>query len=104
MKANTDSGIFTAIQMAAITGLLGDQAHLGPLNALYDRRRQVLLEGLKKLGWDKVSAASTFYVWVPIPAGTTSMAFAAACSTRPASSCPRASATARTGKAISALP
>ncbi|MBC7541892.1 MAG: LL-diaminopimelate aminotransferase, partial [Candidatus Sericytochromatia bacterium] len=77
IKTNVDSGAFKAIQKAAITGLLGDQGHLGPLNDLYDRRRQILLEGLKQLGWEKVSAASTFYVWVPIPEGTTSIAFAA---------------------------
>jgi LL-diaminopimelate aminotransferase len=76
IKTNVDSGAFKAIQKAAITGLLGDQSHLKPLNDMYDKRRQVLVDGLKRLGWEQISAASTFYVWIPVPPGTTSIAFA----------------------------
>lgn len=76
VKTNVDSGAFKAIQRAAEVALLGDQSHLDTLNALYDRRRDILLAGLKKLGWETVSAAATFYVWVPVPEGTTSIEFA----------------------------
>ena len=69
VKANADSGIFTAIQMAAVTALDGYETFTPPLRALYKERRDVLVAGLKRLGWDVPTPEATFYVWIPCPDG-----------------------------------
>lgn len=73
VKANTDSGIFTAIQMAAKTALDEYEALTPPLRALYRRRRDVFVEGLRSIGWSVPAPAATFYVWIPCPRGIASM-------------------------------
>ena len=69
VKANADSGIFNAIQMAAVTALDGYKVITPPLRALYKRRRDALVTGLKRLGWDVPTPEATFYVWIPCPVG-----------------------------------
>jgi len=69
VKANTDSGIFTAIQMAAVTALDNYDPLTQPIRDGYRERRDVLVSGLKKLGWDVPTPKATFYVWVPCPSG-----------------------------------
>jgi LL-diaminopimelate aminotransferase len=72
VKANTDSGIFTAIQFAAKTAL-DEYEKLGPpIRALYRERRDAFVGGLKKIGWEVRSPEATFYVWIPCPAGVAS--------------------------------
>ena len=72
VKANTDSGVFTAIQFAGITAL--EEYHkLGPpIRALYKERRDAFLGALHRLGWQVPTPHATFYVWIPCPAGYTS--------------------------------
>jgi LL-diaminopimelate aminotransferase len=72
VKANTDSGVFTAIQFAGMTAL--DEYHnLGPpIRALYKERRDAFLGALQRLGWQVPTPQATFYVWIPCPAGYTS--------------------------------
>ncbi len=72
VKANTDSGIFTAIQMAAVTALDQAETLTGPIRDLYRERRDILVDGLRGLGWEVPSPDATFYVWVPCPAGLSS--------------------------------
>ncbi|WZO96746.1 LL-diaminopimelate aminotransferase [Isosphaeraceae bacterium EP7] len=72
VKANTDSGIFTAIQFAAKTALDEYDTIVPPLRAVYRERRDAFVAGLKKLGWDVPTPEATFYVWIPCPAGYTS--------------------------------
>jgi LL-diaminopimelate aminotransferase len=69
VKANSDSGIFTSVQMAAVTALDQYETITPPIRALYKERRDVLVSGLKRLGWDVPTPAATFYVWIPCPAG-----------------------------------
>lgn len=69
VKANADSGIFTAVQMAAVTALDQYETLTPPIRALYKERRDVLVTGLRKLGWDVPTPEATFYVWIPCPAG-----------------------------------
>lgn len=72
VKANCDSGIFTAIQHAAITALdLYDELTPG-IRALYRERRDTLVHGLQALGWQVPTPPATFYVWIPCPRGYTS--------------------------------
>jgi aspartate/methionine/tyrosine aminotransferase len=39
---------------------------------VYKRRRDILVDGLRSIGWDVDTPAGTFYVWAPVPTGKTS--------------------------------
>ena len=72
IKANVDSGIFTAIQFAGKTAL-DDYENLTPqIRALYKERRDAFLAALKEIGWVVPTPQATFYVWIPCPPGYTS--------------------------------
>jgi LL-diaminopimelate aminotransferase len=69
IKANTDSGVFTAIQFAGKTAL-DDYHHLAPpIRALYKERRDAFVGALRRIGWEVPTPLATFYVWIPCPAG-----------------------------------
>jgi LL-diaminopimelate aminotransferase len=70
-----DSGVFQAIQGAAIEALGAGQAATDAIRRTYQERRDVLLPGLRALGLDPVPPAATFYVWIPVPKGYTSATF-----------------------------
>ncbi len=69
LKANVDSGIFTAIQFAAKTALDQYQELTPPIRALYRERRNAFVSALGKIGWEVAAAGATFYVWIPCPSG-----------------------------------
>ena len=73
VKTNVDSGIFQAVQRAGIAALEGDQGCVERNNEIYARRRDVLVEGLRSLGWDVQPMKATFYLWVKTPGGAKSM-------------------------------
>jgi LL-diaminopimelate aminotransferase len=75
VKSQIDSGAFDAVQMAGIEALQGDQQCVADMNAMYQRRRDVLVEGLGKLGLEVPKPRATFYVWCPCPQGYTSAEF-----------------------------
>ncbi len=72
VKANTDSGIFTAIQHAAKAALDGYNDLTPPIRSLYKERRDAFISGLKTIGWEVPTPRATFYVWIPCPKGYTS--------------------------------
>ena len=72
VKANSDSGIFTAIQFAAKTALDQYDALTPPIRALYQERRDAFVSALRAIGWEVPSPGATFYVWIPCPGGYTS--------------------------------
>ncbi len=72
VKANTDSGIFTAIQHAAKTALDEYDTITPPIRAMYKDRRDAFVTGLQKIGWKVEPAEATFYVWIPCPKGISS--------------------------------
>ncbi|MCX7822100.1 MAG: LL-diaminopimelate aminotransferase [Syntrophobacterales bacterium] len=76
VKSNIDSGAFNAIQRAAIVALEGDQSCVKEMQYIYQERRDVLVEGLKSVGLNPYVPKATFYVWCPVPEGTTSTGFA----------------------------
>lgn len=76
IKTNIDSGIFKAIQEAGVTALTGPQDHIPKLIDRYTERRDVLVAGLNKLGWQITAPKATFYVWVPTPGSMKSIDFA----------------------------
>jgi LL-diaminopimelate aminotransferase len=63
------------VQLAGIAALTGDQSCLAASRAMYQERRDVLVEGLGKLGLAVESPRATFYVWCPCPAGINSAEF-----------------------------
>jgi len=68
IKTNVDSGIFKAIQKAAVVALNSDQSHLKKLIDLYKDRAQTAEEGLRELGWEiKNPWKGTLYIWQKIP-------------------------------------
>lgn len=76
VKSNLDSGIFTAVQVAAIEAIKRSAEVKAKMNAIYQKRKDVLLNGLTELGWNVAPLKATFYVWVPVLEGydSTSMA------------------------------
>jgi LL-diaminopimelate aminotransferase len=76
VKSNIDSGVFTAVQDAAIEALLGPQDSIVGLNALYQRRRDLVMDALGKIGLKAQVPKSTIYVWAKVPEGYTSASFA----------------------------
>jgi LL-diaminopimelate aminotransferase len=72
VKDNYDSGVFQAIQEAAIAALTGPQDCVEKMRTMYRARRDVFVEGLQRLGWKVVKPKATFYVWAHVPAGYTS--------------------------------
>jgi LL-diaminopimelate aminotransferase len=77
LKNNIDSGVFKAVQYAGIEALLGPQDHVTQMNAIYKSRRDIITQGLNKLGWDLSPVKATFYIWVPVPKGYNSTEFSA---------------------------
>ena len=76
VKSNVDSGIFTAVQDAAIEAMLGPQDITREMSALYERRRDMVMETLDTIGMSARTPKGTIYVWARIPEGYTSAGFA----------------------------
>ncbi|MFC1694054.1 LL-diaminopimelate aminotransferase [Candidatus Latescibacterota bacterium] len=72
VKTNLDSGVFQPIQHAAITALESTQECVQESNGIYQERRDILVEGLQRIGWDVEKPKATFYVWISIPEGQSS--------------------------------
>ena len=76
VKSNTDSGVFNAVQYAGIAGLKQCASSLEDMLEIYRRRRQLVVDTLNAHGWDYTPPRGTFYLWVPVPEGKASVAFA----------------------------
>jgi LL-diaminopimelate aminotransferase len=76
-KSNIDSGVFKAIQYTGAAALTAAEtpAFLEDLRAMYRGRRDVVVEGLRDLGWAIDPPRGTFYIWAPVPPGHTSASF-----------------------------
>jgi LL-diaminopimelate aminotransferase len=72
IKSNIDSGAAQAIQWAGIEALEGPQEGLAALNAIYQRRRDLMVAGLRKIGLQVEAPKATFYLWIEVPKGYTS--------------------------------
>jgi LL-diaminopimelate aminotransferase len=66
VKTNVDSGVFNAVQYAAISALLGPQDCVRESCAVYQARRDTLVKGLRELGYAVTSPKATFYVWMGV--------------------------------------
>ncbi len=67
MKSYLDYGMFTPIQVAAITALEGPQECVQEICDMYESRRDVLCAGLNSVGWAVEPPKATMFVWAPIP-------------------------------------
>jgi LL-diaminopimelate aminotransferase len=75
LKSTADSGHFQPVQDAAILALTGDQSWLQGRNEIYRDRRDVVLQGLEKIGLNAKVPDASIYVWSPVPKGYSSMDF-----------------------------
>ena len=76
VKSNIDSGIPQAIQLAAIEALRGPQDCIREHNAIYQRRRDLVVDMLNSLGIEATAPKASLYVWARVPHGYTSADFA----------------------------
>jgi alanine-synthesizing transaminase len=67
LKSYFDYGTFTPLQVASIAALEGPQECVAEICETYRKRRDVLVEGLNKLGWPVTSPKATMFVWAQIP-------------------------------------
>ncbi len=67
MKSYLDYGMFTPIQVAAITALEGPQDCVREIAEMYRKRRDVLCDGLESVGWQVEKPKATMFVWARIP-------------------------------------
>lgn len=67
IKSYLDYGMFTPIQVAAIAALEGPQDCVEEIRSMYQRRRDVLCDGLNAMGWSVTKPKATMFVWAPIP-------------------------------------
>ena len=76
IKSNMDSGVFQAIQIAGIKALRHDQSCVKEMIDVYTRRRDLMVEGLRKAGFALDAPKASFYLWVRVPDGYTSAGLA----------------------------
>ena len=67
LKSYYDYGIFQPIQIAAIVALNGPQECVREIVGTYKRRRDVLVDGLNRIGWKVEKPKGTMFVWAEIP-------------------------------------
>jgi alanine-synthesizing transaminase len=73
IKSYLDYGTFTPIQVAAIAALEGPQDCVMEIRDMYQKRRDVLCDGLNALGWQVEKPRATMFVWARIPEAYQSM-------------------------------
>jgi alanine-synthesizing transaminase len=67
IKGYYDYGMFQAIQIAAIVALRDTEVTVEKQSRIYQGRRDVLLEGLRRLGWEAPTPRAGMFVWAKIP-------------------------------------
>lgn len=76
VKSNYETGIFPVVQRAGVAALSGDQSFLDDVRSRFQRRRDVFVDGLNRLGYTTQKPQATFYAWARIPGGEPSAQFA----------------------------
>ncbi|MFC1872864.1 LL-diaminopimelate aminotransferase [Chloroflexota bacterium] len=77
LKSNIDSGIPQAIQYMAIEALDGPQDSTNKLNAIYQKRRDLVIEVLNSIGIETLMPKAGLYIWAKVPDGFNSVEFVA---------------------------
>ncbi len=76
VKTNIDSGLFQAIQEAGIEALTNFETPVEEIIRIYERRRDIMVNGLKEIGLEVERPRATFYLWIRVPNGYSSTQFA----------------------------
>lgn len=75
LKSNFDYGIFYAIQQGAIAALNGPQDCVLETALRYQRRRDILVDGFARFGWQVERPKASMYLWAPVPTHQNSFEF-----------------------------
>ncbi|MBK5267001.1 MAG: aminotransferase class I/II-fold pyridoxal phosphate-dependent enzyme [Acidimicrobiia bacterium] len=67
LKSYLDYGTFQPIQIASIIALNEGDDHVLEVNAIYEKRLNILIDGLNRAGWVIEKPKGTMFVWAPIP-------------------------------------
>lgn len=67
LKSNIDFGVFLPVQMGAEAALNGPQDYVEFMRSTYQRRRDILIDGLAEAGWEIRKPKATMFVWARIP-------------------------------------
>jgi LL-diaminopimelate aminotransferase len=73
LKTNIDSGVFEAVQLATVAAL--DAGPPEEMTAIYERRRDLVVDALREIGVQVEAPKGTIYVWAPVPEGHTSASY-----------------------------
>ncbi|RPI02243.1 MAG: aminotransferase class I/II-fold pyridoxal phosphate-dependent enzyme [Zetaproteobacteria bacterium] len=76
VKSNYETGIFPVVQRAGVAALSGDQSLLEEMRRRFQRRRDLFVDGLNRIGFATEKPQATFYAWSRIPGGEPSAQFA----------------------------
>ncbi len=75
LKTNIDSGMFEAVQLAAVAALAeGDEA-AREMSQIYERRRDLVVDALRAIGVAVTPPRGTIYIWAPVPSGHDSASY-----------------------------
>lgn len=72
LKSNMDYGMFIPVQKAAVAAITGDQSCVETTRKAYEKRRDILCDGLTAIGWPVERSKATMFVWTKIPSNYTS--------------------------------
>src|SRR3954470_18761317 len=75
LKTNIDSGMFEAVQLAAIAAFERAQDFPKQMSETYARRRDLVVDALRAIGVDVPTPKGTIYIWAPVPDGHTSASY-----------------------------
>jgi LL-diaminopimelate aminotransferase len=75
LKTNLDSGMFDALQLAAVAALTGARNFPAEMSEIYRRRRDLMIDALAAIGLSASPPKATPYIWVRVPEGYNSASF-----------------------------
>lgn len=75
LKSNFDYGIFAPLQLAAVAALTGPQDCVTETAAVYQRRRDIIVDGFGSIGWQVERPKASMYIWAKVPTKQSSFAF-----------------------------
>lgn len=75
LKSNFDYGIFAPLQLAAIAALTGPQDCVTETAAIYQRRRDIVVDGFNSMGWHVQRPKASMYIWAKVPTEQSSLEF-----------------------------
>jgi alanine-synthesizing transaminase len=67
LKSYLDYGTFQPVQIAAIVAMNEATDYPAQLRVIYQSRRDTLIEGLNRIGWDVTAPRGSMFIWAPVP-------------------------------------